>query len=282
MLKNKPVNQIETKEKKINKDYNYLFAKYKSNFIRSNNNKLKNDIVKISPIKLKNTLNSKQKNYIKIKLQLPKKINHNYLYDLEKKMPNNKQNYITLINKKNNSNIVEKIEINKLCLSTLNLNEKSISKKLKRNNSMLNNNYNNIHLKYNNIKNNSINKNVENLSESQEINEMLNLSKFKDELKIISNKHDDINKNIYINIKKISNLLDKKEPNSNGNHFINELKNTLKEINFYLLDIVKNKEDEYSLILNQKDQDLFYIKQHLNNLKIQLKTKNEIINELIT
>ena len=147
---------------------------------------------------------------------------------------------------------------------------------------MLNNNYNNIHSKYNKIKNNSINKNAENLSESLEINEMLNLSKFKDELKIISNKHDEINKKIYINIKKINNLLSKKEQNNHGNHFINELKNTLKKINFYLLDIVKNKEDEYSLILNQKDQDLFYIKQHLNNLKIQLKTKNEIINELIT
>ena len=278
MLKNYSGNQIKIKEKKMKKNYNNVCGKYQTFLSKNNNNnKHENGLIKTPTTKFKNKINPKQTPF-NINIKFPKKLKNIYLYDFEKKSRNYKENYIVYINK---TNLVEKIEINKSTLSQFNLNEKYLPKKLKRNNTMMNNRHKIIHLEFNNLIKKSDDKNSENLNSFLERNEISNLNKFKNELKIIFNRHDEINKNIYINIEKMYNLLCGKEQNNN-NILTNELKNILNKINLYLMNIVKNKENEYNLILSQKDQDLFKLKQQLNNLKNNLKTKNAIINELIT
>ena len=262
----------------MKKNYNNECGKYQTFFSKNNNNKHENDLIKIPTTKFKNKINPKQTPFNN-NIKFPKKLKNIYLYDFEKKSRNYKENYIVYINK---TNLVEKIEINKSTLSQFNLNEKYLPKKLKRNNTMMNNRHKIIHLEFNNLIKKSDDKNSENLNSFLERNEISNLNKFKNELKIIFNRHDEINKNIYINIEKMYNLLCGKEQNNNNNILTNELKNILNKINLYLMNIVKNKESEYNLILSQKDEDLFKLKQQLNNLKNNLKTKNAIINELIT
>ena len=277
MLENYSRNQIKIKEKKMKKNYNNVCGKYQTFLSKNNNNKHENGLIKTPITKIKNKINPKQTPFNN-NIKFPKKLKNIYLYDFEKKSRNYKENYIVYINK---TNLVEKIEINKSTLSQFNLNEKYLPKKLKRNNTMMNNRHKIIHLEFNNLIKKSDDKNSENLNSFLERNEISNLNKFKNELKIIFNRHDEINKNIYINIEKMYNLLCGKEQNNN-NILTNELKNILNKINLYLMNIVKNKESEYNLILSQKDEDLFKLKQQLNNLKNNLKTKNAIINELIT